>query len=1465
MAEKATSSRGHGDSTHFSVLVDLFEAVIKAKKGQMKRKHLSTFFNFLGRDYFSAMRLMIPELDKERGNYNVGADKLAKFTADALGLGKDTSDAKKLIEWKRGGARAGKSAGNFAMVAFEVLQNRQRETSGGLTIRELNETLDKLVAAEKREAKTSVLTELINKTNAREMKWVVNIILKDLKMGISEKTIFSEFHPDAEDIFNVTCDLRAVCEKLKDRTKRFARQDIEIGKAVRPQLAARVNTVEQAMKKMRGRPVVVECKFDGERIQCHIDGTQLNFFSRNFNDHAEIYRGAIGDDIIKQTKSSRCILDGEIVVWNNVLKSFTPFGTNKTIAKQDGDGIQGDETSGLPTLSLYSPCRISLTLGHSDIIFDILYHDDRSLIHLPLRERHEMLKQVVTPLKHRIEVLVPDAKLNREPGVQPWTIIPASAEEAQTYFLEMVENRDEGVIIKDLESKWEPADRSPNRWAKIKPDYVNVETDLDVLIIGAMYGEGHRRGGQLSNFLLGIAERPKAGGFPTKFHTFCRVGTGFSETELDALRTKLAPYLRRNERGSKPPSFYVCTGHHKERPDVWVDQPEKSVIMQIKSDIRTIQTEVFATPFSLRFPRCQKIRYDKPWYDCLDLDSFHDMVLASGGNVVDGSQYTELAETGTQKKRVKPEKAKLPLVPAHLMGTDVSGVKQKSTIFDGCVFYFANFSPEHGKDAMHRLVAEHGGAFSMNQIDAVTHMIADRKEGPYYQAAARRGDVIHTSWVFDCIEARELLHVRPKYYLHLSEVTRQDLRSQIDEYGDSYCDDLDTGDLAQLFCNMDPSRLHLPAHSITQLEDKYDRGTHWGVFRGCHVYMHRPIHSSNEDSQAVAAAALRRLALDVRMYGGTVLDQLTDDVTHMVVFATADYPVTHDMVVRSLTARERTLLRERRIRIVGHFWVEACRDIQRPVKETEYLIRSEDGDSVDPIMEEVPSPQPEMSSDDEALGNPSPVPTPAKPSIYELNTRPPAPRSAKKAPPSVIKVRSRRDSIGQKLPESEVGGSIQVENEREDGTGSEVTSAKPDIYALNMKPPPKGGRKKAGGTGGGRGTRRGVKTEEEVLMLRVKRSRAAKTKLTSAEGDDDVSGESEGAGVSEPALALALRPRRAAAVAARGRLTSRDEGSDVSLEESESKPGELDLETRQRQEKGRGRGRLRKVGEENSEGEDHEGRAKTEARAEVKAEVKEEALSLEDRGNAEGADGLGLDKEPKPEPDGDVRPDVGGFTGEGIRQRRKGRRETVAVKEEVKEEEAEDPGPVGIWREGDAETKGLDRYVTNRTGAEDERKVRTRALFTRKRDAGNVNTSREPDSVFGVKVKDEPVSQIEGPESQVGPGERFDGGHVAEPEWGREDGEGDAASDPGKVKGELGHASAERASVVVDETRMSAPHFPDTTSADDRRGGLGAVDPPSGARLAEDASRAEAGSVSEATPKKKRKVNFREQMKAMGL
>ena len=45
-----------------------------------------------------------------------------------------------------------------------------------------------------------------------------------MRFGMSEKTILRTFHPDAEDLFNVTCDLKGLCFKLSDRAQRTKRQ-----------------------------------------------------------------------------------------------------------------------------------------------------------------------------------------------------------------------------------------------------------------------------------------------------------------------------------------------------------------------------------------------------------------------------------------------------------------------------------------------------------------------------------------------------------------------------------------------------------------------------------------------------------------------------------------------------------------------------------------------------------------------------------------------------------------------------------------------------------------------------------------------------------------------------------------------------------------------------------------------------------------------------------------------------------------------------------------------------------------------------------------------------------------------------------------------------------------------------------------------------------------------------------------
>ncbi|KAG6469754.1 hypothetical protein ZIOFF_070685 [Zingiber officinale] len=620
-------------TVRFGLLVSMFQAMLRDRAAVKKRKRFRTFLDrvYTGREYFSAIRLILPGLDRERGTYGLKESALAACLVDALGLAKDSPDALRLINWRKGGARSGANAGNFALVAAEVLQCRQGMVSGGLTIKELNDMLDQLASTENKGEKAAVLSSLIKKTNALEMKWILMIILKDLKLGISEKSIFHEFHLDAEDLFNVTCDLKLVCEKLRDRTQRQKKQDIEVGKPVRPQLAMRVSDAMNAWKKLHGKNVVVECKFDGDRIQIHKNGEEIHYFSRNFLDHTE-YAHGMSNIIIQNVLVDRCILDGEMLVWDTSAQRFAEFGSNQEIAKAAREGLESyRQVNYVVSFDFLNFCNMSFlllllsSLTDPDVAFDILYVGDTSVIHQSLMERHSLMQKVVRPLKGRLEILVP----NGEPC---WSVLANSVEDVERFFKGTVENRDEGIVLKDLGSKWEPSDRS-GKWLKLKPDYIHAGSDLDVLIIGGYFGSG-RRGGEVSQFLVGLAELSETAGY---------LKSGLADEELNSLVAKLKPYFRKNEYPKSAPHCYVVTNNSKERPDVWIESPDKSVILSINSDIRTVKSEVFMAPYGLRFPRITQVRYDKPWHDCLDLqyfinapqslsmDHLHKAVVENGG------------------------------------------------------------------------------------------------------------------------------------------------------------------------------------------------------------------------------------------------------------------------------------------------------------------------------------------------------------------------------------------------------------------------------------------------------------------------------------------------------------------------------------------------------------------------------------------------------------------------------------------------------------------------------------------------------------------------------------------------------------------------------------------------------------------------------------------------------------------
>lgn len=139
--------------------------------------------------------------------------------------------------------------------------------------------------------------------------------------------------------------------------------------------------------------------------------------------------------------------------------------------------------------------------------FDLLYLDGRSLLRAKYQDRRKLLET----LGSASSLVVPE-------------LLPGDGTEALEYSRK---HGWEGVIAKRRDSSYQPGRRSA---AWVKDKHWNTQ---EVVIGGWRAGEGGRSSG-IGSLLMGI---PSAGGL----HFAGRVGTGFTERDLDNLRKMLAP------------------------------------------------------------------------------------------------------------------------------------------------------------------------------------------------------------------------------------------------------------------------------------------------------------------------------------------------------------------------------------------------------------------------------------------------------------------------------------------------------------------------------------------------------------------------------------------------------------------------------------------------------------------------------------------------------------------------------------------------------------------------------------------------------------------------------------------------------------------------------------------------------------------------------------------------------------
>jgi DNA ligase-4 len=124
--------------------------------------------------------------------YGLKEKTIGKLLVKLLKLNPNSEDGFNLLNWKLPGqTTASRMAGDFAGRCYEVLSKRaMRSTVGDMRIAEVNELLDRLSVVGKEEDQLPIFRNFYNRMNAEELMWLIRIILRQMKIGASEKTIF---------------------------------------------------------------------------------------------------------------------------------------------------------------------------------------------------------------------------------------------------------------------------------------------------------------------------------------------------------------------------------------------------------------------------------------------------------------------------------------------------------------------------------------------------------------------------------------------------------------------------------------------------------------------------------------------------------------------------------------------------------------------------------------------------------------------------------------------------------------------------------------------------------------------------------------------------------------------------------------------------------------------------------------------------------------------------------------------------------------------------------------------------------------------------------------------------------------------------------------------------------------------------------------------------------------------------
>jgi len=408
--------------------------------------------------------------------------------------------------------------------------------------------------------------------------------------------------------------------------------------------------------------------------------------------------------------------------------------------------------------------------------------------------------------------------------------------------------------------------------------------------------------------------------------TFCKVGSGYRFQELEALRQRLK-FVPARPRSI--PSYLVPDTKldPDDRPDVWVRDPENSIVLELRCyEITDCRWDKFRAKFTLRFPRCISIRYEKPPKEAMTWSQVYKFVVDTRGNRARGFSRAlnshldgEVKAEGKQRKR----KRQITVEVDNLhKATDVSDVKVESELFKDCEFCLLSVNPGTDKAHIEKEIKRNGGSFTQNTLESTDYVLAGPKTlRVRLQIERATHDVIHHSWLLESLEAKKLVPLELRHVIFATPKTQKQLDLRMDEWGDHYTKECTVDSLRETFILI-PSekrqRIEDPSKLRDQMDDREVRCTQLSssIFNRCVVYVDMYYTVGNPKS-LIRHSLLVVIASKIRLYGGIVSNILTSEVTHVVVDDSSYEDIDRKNIYGDLSYKVRTLEALKNLRIKG--------------------------------------------------------------------------------------------------------------------------------------------------------------------------------------------------------------------------------------------------------------------------------------------------------------------------------------------------------------------------------------------------------------------------------------------------------------------------------------------------------------------------------------------------------------------